>query len=490
MTIGVIVRSPIGPTWQSNINGLLRSARNDMARNSVRDDGVPNSARDDTNLFMKKNLTQGSILKNIVLFSLPYLLSYFLQTLYGMADLFLAGQFNGAAVISAVSIGSQVMHMLTVIIVGLAMGGTVLIGQAVGAKDGKRAAKVTGNTVTMFLLFSAVITVVLLIACRGIVTLVSTPPESVEQTIAYLRVCFFGIPFIVAYNVIASIYRGMGDSKSPMIFVIIACTLNILLDWLFMGVMGLQAEGAAVATVIAQAVSVIISLAAIARTRSMKLSKQDFKIEHSVMSSILKIGVPVACQDGFIQISFIVITIIANKRGVNVAAAVGIVEKIICFLFLIPSSMLSSISAIAAQNIGAGYKDRARHTFYAGTAIAVGIGAIFAIAFQFIPVLSLFTRDELVVKLGTQYLKSYVTDCVLAAIHFCFSGYFTAMGKSFISFIHNSLSIILIRIPGAYLASKFWPETLYPMGCAAPLGSLLSAIICIGVFLYLRRKEV
>ena len=441
---------------------------------------------------MTKNLTEGSILKNIVLFSLPYLLSYFLQTLYGMADLFLAGQFNGAVVISAVSIGSQVMHMLTVIIVGLAMGGTVLIGQAVGAKDGKRAAKVTGNTVSLFLLFSAVITVVLLIACRGIVTLVSTPPESVEQTVAYLRVCFLGIPFIVAYNVIASIYRGMGDSKSPMIFVIIACTLNILLDWLFMGVMGLQAEGAAVATVIAQAVSVIISLAAIVRTRSMKLSKQDFKIDRSVMSSILKIGVPVACQDGFIQISFIVITIIANKRGVNVAAAVGIVEKIICFLFLIPSSMLSSISAIAAQNIGAGYKDRARHTLYAGTAIAVGIGAIFAIAFQFIsaPVLSLFTRDELVVTLGTQYLKSYVTDCVLAAIHFCFSGYFTAMGKSIISFIHNSFSIILIRIPGAYLASKFWPETLFPMGCAAPLGSLLSAIICIGVFLYLRRKEV
>ena len=439
---------------------------------------------------MTKNLTEGSILKNIVLFSLPYLLSYFLQTLYGMADLFLAGQFNGAAVISAVSIGSQVMHMLTVIIVGLAMGGTVLIGQAVGAKDEKRTAKTTGNTITLFLIFSAIVTIILLAACRGIVKLVSTPPESVEQTVAYLRVCFAGIPFIVAYNIIASIYRGMGDSKSPMIFVIIACTLNIILDYIFMGLMGMQAEGAAIATVIAQAVSVIISLIAIVRTRSLKLSKSDLKIDHKIMGDILKIGVPVACQDGFIQISFIVITIIANRRGVNVAAAVGIVEKIICFLFLIPSSMLSSISAIAAQNIGAGYQDRARHTLYAGTAIAVGIGAVFAIAFQFIshPVISLFTRDEIVVTLGTQYLKSYVTDCVLAAIHFCFSGYFTAMGKSIISFIHNSISIVLIRIPGAYLASKFWPETLFPMGCAAPLGSLLSALICVGAYLYLRNK--
>ena len=442
---------------------------------------------------MTKNLTEGSILKNIVLFSLPYLLSYFLQTLYGMADLFLAGQFNGAAVISAVSIGSQVMHMLTVIIVGLAMGGTVLIGQAVGAKDGKRTSKVTGNTITLFLIFSVIVTIILLATCRGIVSLVSTPPESVDQTVAYLRVCFFGIPFIVAYNVIASIFRGMGDSKSPMIFVIIACTLNIILDYIFMGLFGMKAEGAAIATIISQAVSVFISLIAIMRSGSLKLSKEDFKLQSQALVPILKIGLPVAAQDGFIQISFMVITVIANRRGVDVAAAVGIVEKIICFLFLIPSSMLSTISAIAAQNIGAGFQDRARRTFYAGTAITVGIGAVFAIAFQFIssPVLSLFTRDQLVVTLGTQYLKSYVTDCVLAAIHFCFSGYFCAMGKSIISFIHNSLSIILIRIPGAWLASQLWPETLYPMGLAAPCGSLLSDVICLIVFIYvIRRRDI
>lgn len=439
---------------------------------------------------MTKNLTEGSILKNIVVFSLPYLLSYFLQTLYGMADLFLAGQFNGADVISAVSIGSQVMHMFTVIIVGLAMGGTVLIGQAVGARDSKRASKIIGNTVTFFLIFSAVVTVILLLACRGIVSLIQTPPESVEQTVLYLRICFIGIPFIVAYNVIASIFRGMGDSKSPMIFVIIACTLNIILDYIFMGVIGMKAEGAAIATVIAQAVSVIISLIAIVRSKSFKITKDDFMLKRETLGAILKIGVPVACQDGFIQISFMVITVIANRRGVDVAAAVGIVEKIICFLFLIPSSMLSSISAIAAQNIGAGYHDRARHTLYAGTAIAVGIGAIFAIAFQFIshPVISLFTREEVVITLGTQYLKSYVTDCILAAIHFCFSGYFCAMGKSILSFIHNVASIVLIRIPGAWLASKYWPETLFPMGCAAPLGSLLSAVICVVAFMILKKQ--
>ena len=443
-------------------------------------------------ILMTKNLTEGSILKNIVVFSLPYLLSYFLQTLYGMADLFLAGQFNGADVISAVSIGSQVMHMFTVIIVGLAMGGTVLIGQAVGAKDTKRASKIIGNTVTFFLIFSAVITVILLLACRGIVSLIQTPPESVEQTVLYLRICFIGIPFIVAYNVIASIFRGMGDSKSPMIFVIIACTLNIILDYIFMGMLGMKAEGAAIATVIAQAVSVIISLIAIVRSKSLKLTKEDFKLQQDALVPILKIGVPVACQDGFVQISFMLITVIANRRGVNVAAAVGIVEKIICFLFLIPSSMLSTVSAIAAQNIGAGYYDRARKTLYAGTAIATGIGLIFAVSLQFVlhPLIALFTREEVVINLGAQYLKSYVFDCVFAAIHFCFSGYFCAMGKSILSFIHNVTSIILVRIPGAWLASKYWPETLFPMGCAAPLGSLLSAVICVIAFIWLNQKKV
>ena len=440
---------------------------------------------------MQKNLTEGSILKNIVVFSLPYLLSYFLQTLYGMADLFIAGQFNGADVISAVSIGSQVMHMFTVIIVGLAMGGTVLIGQAVGARDSKRASKIIGNTVTFFLIFSAIVTVILLLCCRGIVGLIQTPPESVEQTIFYLRICFIGIPFIVAYNVIASIFRGMGDSKSPMIFVIIACTLNIILDYIFMGVFGMKAEGAAIATVIAQAVSVIISLIAIVHSKSLKLTKEDFRPKKEALGAILKIGIPVACQDGFIQISFMVITVIANRRGVDVAAAVGIVEKIICFLFLIPSSMLSSISAIAAQNIGAGYYDRARKTLYAGTAIATGIGLIFAVSLQFVlhPLIAFFTHEEVVIKLGAQYLKSYVFDCVFAAIHFCFSGYFCAMGKSILSFIHNVASIILIRIPGAWLASKLWPETLFPMGCAAPLGSLLSAIICLVAYLWITKKE-
>lgn len=439
---------------------------------------------------MAKDLTQGSVFKNIILFSLPYLLSYFLQTLYGMADLFISGQFSGADVISAVAIGSQVMHMLTVMIVGLAMGTTVTISRAMGAKNKAKVQSAIGNTAVLFIAVSAALTAILLLLCPLIVSAMSTPAESVEYTKQYLTICFIGIPFITAYNIIASVFRGMGDSKTPMFFIAICCFLNIALDYLFIGLFGMKAGGAALATVLSQAVSVIISLIAIKKTKLVSLKRADFKIQKNVMGGILKIGVPVACQDGFIQISFLLITVIANSRGVEISAAVGIVEKIISFLFLVPSSMLSAISAVAAQNLGANEQKRAKETLFIGTAIAMSFGAVFAFIMQFASgaFVSLFTADQEVVKFGAQYLKSYVFDCLFAGFQFSFSGYFCALGKSIISFIHNVIAIVLVRVPGAYLASKLWPDTLYPMGWAPALGSLLSSVICLIFFIALKKK--
>ena len=291
---------------------------------------------------MEKNLTSGSVLKNIMYFSLPYLLSYFLQTLYGMADLFIIGQFEGVAGTTAVSIGSQVMHMLTVMIVGLAMGTTVSIGQAIGANDKRRAANAIGNTVTLFAIVAAGMLAILLILVNPILQVMSTPQEAVAGTRIYLTICFVGIPFIIAYNVISSIFRGLGDSKSPMYFIAIACVVNIALDYLFMGAFHMGAAGAALGTTLSQAVSVVISLFVIRKRKmGIALKKQDLRPKRRVMGQILNIGVPVALQDGFIQVAFLVITVIANRRGLNQAAAVGIVEKIISFLFLVPSSMLS-----------------------------------------------------------------------------------------------------------------------------------------------------
>ena len=446
---------------------------------------------------MEKNLTTGSVFKNILFFSLPYLLSYFLQTLYGMADLFIIGQFEGVASTTAVSIGSQVMHMLTVMIVGLAMGSTVSIGQAVGGKDKKGAASSIGNTVTLFMCLSVVLTIVLLIFVRPIVNIMSTPEAAISGTVDYLTICFIGIPFITAYNIISSVFRGMGDSKSPMYFVAAACAANIALDYLFMGALHMGPSGAALGTTLSQAVSVVIALIVIRRhSGSLAVKKKDFRPVRPVMSKILKIGIPIATQDGLIQVAFIIITVIANRRGLTDAAAVGIVEKIISFLFLVPSSMLSTVSALGAQNIGAGKPERARLTLRYAAFMAICFGAIVVLLMQFAagPVVSLFTDSTRadgaeVVRLGGQYMRGYVWDFIFAGIHFSFSGYFCACGKSGLSFLHNITAILLVRVPGVYLTSVWFPDTLFPMGLATSMGSLLSVIICIIAFTIITRRE-
>lgn len=441
---------------------------------------------------MKRELTSGSVMKNLLFFSLPYLLSFFLQNLYGMADLLIIGQYGGVADTTAVSVGSQVMHMLTVMIVGLAMGATVNIGQAIGGRDNRRAALFTGNTVTLFMGLSSVLTLLLLVLRSAIVFAVSTPADAAAGTVDYLTICFIGIPFITAYNIISAVFRGMGDSKSPMYFIAVACAANIALDYLFIGVLGMGPAGAALGTVLSQAISVIISLIVIKRrSTGLALTKADIRPNKQIIGKILKIGIPIAMQDGFIQIAFMVITVIANRRGLNDAAAVGIVEKIIGFLFLVPSSMLSAVSALGAQNIGAQKPERARKTLLYAIFIAAGFGGTVAVIMQFLSsgAVSLFTDSAVVTRLGGEYLRGYAWDCLFAGIHFAFSGYFCACGKSGISFMHNMIAILLVRIPGAYFMSSMFPGTLYPMGLATAAGSLLSAIICAAAFIILIKKE-
>lgn len=381
--------------------------------------------------------------------------------------------------------------MLTVMIVGLAMGTTVMTGRAVGAQDRRQVNLAVGNTASLFMLLSVALTAILLCFVKPIVVVMSTPEEAVSSTISYLTICFLGIPFITAYNIISSIFRGIGDSKSPMFFIAIACAFNIALDYLFIGVLKLGPAGAALGTTLSQTISVLISLTIICRKRMIpEFHFADLKPVRSMMGGLLKIGFPIAMQDGFIQIAFIVITIIANRRGLNDAAAVGIVEKMISLFFLVPSSMLSTVSALCAQNIGAGKHDRASQTLACATTIAVSYGIVISILMQFTGhhIVSLFSGNADVIRLGSQYLHSYIWDCVFAGIHFCFSGYFCAYGVSGISFLHNILSVVCARIPLAYLASKYYPDNLFPMGCAAPAGSLLSVLICAIAFVWMKNQ--
>lgn len=441
---------------------------------------------------MERDLTQGKVLGNLVRFSIPFLASYFLQTLYGMADLVIIGRFEGVASTTAVSVGSQVMHMLTVMIVGLSMGSTVAISHAIGAKDPEKAGKDIGGTIVIFTIVGVLMTLILTLLTDAVVSVMSTPLEAVEGTKRYLVVCFLGIPFITAYNVLSSIYRGLGDSKTPFYFVLVACIANILLDIIFMGPMGLGPMGAALGTVISQALSVVIALIHLKKSRTgLKVRRDDLKLEKETISPIMKVGFPIAMQDGLIQVAFIVITIIMNRRGLTDAAAVGIVEKVISFLFLVPSSMLSSVSALASQNLGAGKDDRAKETLYWALVIAVTFGVVVSVIIQFIApwVVGLFTSDEAVIRSGTQYLKGYVLDTIFAGIHFSFSGYFCALGLSGISFIHNIIAIVLVRIPGVYLLSSLYPDNLLPVGLATVSGSILSALICTVAYWIIGRKK-
>ncbi len=440
---------------------------------------------------MTNDLTQGSIVKNLTRFSIPYLIACFLQTFYGLADLFITGQFRGAASISAVSMGSQVMHMLTVMIVGLAMGVTVPIGHAVGAKDRRKAGMVTGSGIFLFFILSTVLTCALYFSVDGIVSILDTPPEAVEEARAYIRICAFGVPAILFFNLLSGVFRGLGNTRLPMIFVFCAGVVNIGLDYVFIGPMDMGAAGAAIATALAQTLSTVLAAAALfLRREEVGMTASDLRPDRNVLGEILGTGFPTAVQEGIIQISFLVMTMIANGRGVVIAAGVGIVEKIISFLFLIPTAMQSSVSVMAAQNAGAGKHDRARETLKTAILICLASAAVILLIVE--PgaekIVGLFTGDAEVVRLGAQYLRTYVADAAIAPVHFCFSGFFTAYGKAIYSFAHNVISALCVRIPGAWLASRLFPDSLYAMGAAPPAGSVVSVIICVAMFT--RRRKI
>ncbi len=419
-------------------------------------------------------------------------MAYFLQVLYGLADLFVVGRYCGVTATTAVANGAQVMYMFTVIIIALSMGATVNIAHALGAGNIERRGKFIGNTFSLFAIIGVACAAALFALRHFIVAAIDTPPEAVDETVGYLSITFAGVPFIVMYNVVASVFRGLGDTQRPMYFVAIACAVNIILDFIFIGALDMGPRGAALGTTLSQVLSVSVAAAYMWRKRSqIGVHRADFALERKAVGQIVKVGVPVALQDGFIQLSFMIIMVIANGRGVTDAAAVGIVEKFIGVLFIVPSAMLATTSAMVAQCLGAGDAVRARATLRTTTIIAVGFGTVIASVLQFCPevAVGIFTDDVAVLAAGAGYLRGYVWDCVLAGVHFCFSGYFTASGRSYISFAHNFVAIVVARVPLAYWASASFPDTLFPMGLATCVGSLLSAVICVCVYLCLRRRE-
>lgn len=437
------------------------------------------------------SLTEGPVGRTLLLFALPFLASSFLQALYGAVDLMVVGQFADSAAVSAVAVGSQMMQTVTGIILGISMGGTVLIGRRVGEKNDREAARAVGTLAVLFALLALFLTPVMLALLDRAIAVMETPAEAVAYTRQYLLICVCGLPFIIGYNGVCGIFRGMGDSRTPVYFIAVACVINIIGDLLLAGVMGMGAAGAAMATVSAQAVSFLSSLIYMYHKGLVfPFGRKDIRMDRASAVYILKVGLPLALQDALVNVSFLVITAIINTMGVLASAAVGVVEKVIVFAMLPPSAFASAVAPMTSQNIGAGRKDRARKSLWCGTGYAFVCGVCVCLYCQFFPetLTALFAKDREVVTAAAQYLRSYSIDCMCVSFVFCMNSYLSGCGKSVISFGHSMAATFGVRIPATLLLSRLTGGSLYLMGFAAPAATALSIAICL-IYLGWERKR-
>ena len=438
-----------------------------------------------------KDFTEGKILPQLLSFVFPVLLALFLQSMYGAVDLLVVGQFAVAEDVSAVSTGSQILHSITTVITGLAMGITVLVGQRIGEKRPEQAGEAIGNGICLFGVIALIITVIMVLGSEVAATIMHAPAEAYEQTVAYIRICTAGTVFIVAYNLLGSIFRGIGDSKMPLITVAIACVVNIVGDLILVAVFHMGAAGAAYATVLAQAVSVVLSLLIISKR------KLPFQFKRSYICfgkknilKILSLGAPIAFQELLVGISFLVIIAIVNSMGVIASAGVGVAEKLCGFIMLVPSSFSQAMSAFVAQNMGAKKPERANKALFYGIGSSLIAGCIlFYLGFFHGDLLSgIFAKDVEVIAASADYLKSYAIDCLLTAFLFCFIGYYNGCGKTFFVMIQGLVGAFCVRIPVAWLISRMPGVTLFRLGLATPCSTIVQITLCI-LYFFLNKKK-
>lgn len=432
----------------------------------------------------ENNLSEGSVLKKLVTFALPFLISNIVQSFYNVADMLIVGNFSGTESMSGVNIGGQVTFILTHIVVGLCIGATVLIGQYVGSgnEDGLR--RVTSTILTLLLGLGVVITALMLIFKGPVLRLIQTPPESYAESDSYLTVTVIGIIFIFGYNALSAILRGMGDSKRPFYFVLIACVTNIVLDLLFVAVFKWAAFGAALATVISQALSMFLCIGYMIKQKfhfDFKLS--SFKIYKDQLKLILKVGMPTCIQNGVTSVSFLFITAIVNViGGVSASAAVGAVGKFNSFVFMPTIAMSASISTMSAQNIGAGKLDRAVKACKIGTLFSVIVSVTFFAIVQMFPaqIVSIFGNDPIMIENGVAYMRTFGFDYLIIPFIFCINGLFMGGGHTMVTLFNSLLSSIILRVPVSYLFGSVMGWGLMGVGLGAPVASAGSMLLIIG----------
>ena len=436
---------------------------------------------------IENDLTKGSVLVKLVLFALPFLASNFIQSLYSVADMLIVGRFCGTESMSGVVIGGQVTLILTNTIVGLAMGGTVLIGQYVGAKNQLGLKRVTATLITLLVLLSVAITVIMLIFKKPILHLVRTPEESFAESERYLTVTVTGIIFIFGYNALAAILRGMGNSKQPLYFVSIACAVSTIGNFIFVAGMKWGAFGAALTTVFSQALCVVLCVIYMVRNNfQFDFKLKSFKIYGQQLRLIFKIGFPTCIQNSITSISFIFITAIVNiTGGVSASAGVGAVGRFNSFAFMPIMAMSASISAMSAQNFGAGRIDRAVSACRIGVLFSVCVSYAFFVLVQLIPgfIVGLFGSDPKMIEDGVVYLRSFSFDFLLIPFIFCINGFLIGGGHTFFTLLNSVLSSVLLRVPVCYILGITLNWGLRGVGLGAPAASVGALIVTVGYLL-------
>ena len=442
-----------------------------------------------------KSFTEGKIFSPLIRFALPILLALFLQAMYGAVDLLIVGQFGGNnadVFVSAVSTGSQIMMTLTVVITGLAMGLTVYVGEKIGAGRRKEAGEIIGSGISLFGIISIVLSIVMVLASSTLTRMMHAPTEAFDNTVLYVAICSAGTLFIVAYNLVGGIFRGIGDSKIPLLTVAITCVLNILGDLLLVAVFDMGASGAAIATVFAQAMSVVLSLFVIKkRELPFDFSRKYLRLNTTHIKSILKLGTPIALQDLLVSISFLVIIAIVNELGLTESAGVGVAEKVCAFIMLIPSAFMQSISAFVAQNMGALKFDRAKKALWYGIASSLVVGIVIGY-FSFFHgdlLAGIFAKDAEIILPAAEYLKAYAIDCVLVSFLFCFIGYFNGCGNTTFVMIQGIIGGICVRLPLSWMFSKITPVSLFRIGLATPISTFIQIVLCVGFFMIIMRRQ-
>ncbi len=440
----------------------------------------------------EKNFTEGKIIGPLMMFALPVMFALFLQAMYGAVDLMVVGKFSAPEEVSAVSTGSQIMLTIGNLVASLAMGTTIYFGQQIGMGKLKLGGQIIGASIALFLAIGLCLSVVIPVLAPQIASVMQAPEAAFDQTVGYIRICGGGMIAIVAYNLIGAIFRSMGDSKTPLMTVGIACVVNIAGDLLLVAAMGLGAKGAAIATVSAQVVSVVASLVLITRQKfSFEFNFGMIRFDGEIIGRVLRLGSPIALQDFLVGLSFLVVQAIVNTLGVTASAGVGVAEKVCGFIMLVPAAFMQSISAFVAQNAGAGKMDRAMKALRSTIAVSFVFGfAMFLFGFFRGDILTgLFAKDADVVMAGAEYLKSYAIDCLFTCFLFCFIGFYNGIGQTTFVMAQGIIGAFLVRIPVVILMSKWEPVTLFHIGLATPCSTVTQIILCFGWLFLLKRKK-